>query len=117
MLDFDLYNYVHELKAMLERTDGIDNSGFIRHMLYRDDSNQVKVHIYKEDNHPRPHIHIYYKSEHSISLCIKSGKVLAGNMPRKYLKPILGWQAKHKSFLLKQWEAVQSGSKPIKFST
>ena len=112
-----LYDIVHQLKHELELADGVNNSGFIRHMLYKDETNQVKVHIYKEDNHKRPHIHLYYKNDYEASVCIKTGEILAGSMPKKYLKPISKWQIKNSVFLLEQWQAVQNGEKPIELST
>lgn len=72
----------------------------------------VKICMYKEDNHKLPHIHVSYKDEGDISVCIDSGRILAGKMKGKLLKKVLAWVGRHKESLLNCWEQIQSGQAP-----
>jgi len=81
--------------------------------LVAKDSNRVlKIYIYKEPNHNRPHVHAYWKNEHKISISISDNEVLAGEFPNKYLKPLANWISKYKSELNIAWTEIQSGNKP-----
>lgn len=58
--------------------------------LVAKDSNRVlKIYIYKEPNHNRPHVHAYWKNEHKVSISINENEVLAGSFPKKYLKQLV----------------------------
>ena len=72
----------------------------------------LKVYIYSEPNHRRPHIHVYWKKEFEISIAIAGGELLAGAMPRKQVKAIQGWIRKYESNLLQAWSDIQCGMKP-----
>ena len=84
-----------------------------KELVYQDQSNRsLKIYVYREPNHNRPHIHAYWKKEYKISIAIKDREVLAGEFPGKYLKPLKQWIEKNQSDLLEAWGLIQEGVKP-----
>ena len=73
---------------------------------------ELRVYMYKEPNHKRPHVHIYFGNEVETSICVKTREVLAGAMNAKFLKPIASWVAEHESDLVNAWSEIQQGKKP-----
>jgi hypothetical protein len=73
---------------------------------------QTKVYIYKEGNHKRPHIHVYFGKEDQISLCINTGELLAGSMKQKMLAKVREWVCENRVELLDSWIAIQAGISP-----
>lgn len=69
---------------------------------------QLKIRVYKEANHQRPHFHIEYKKEFTASYGINPLRRLAGKMPARYEKPMLAWAASNQATLLKIWNGLQS---------
>lgn len=67
--------------------------------------------MYKEPNHKRPHVHIYFGEEET-SICVKTREVLAGTLNAKLLKPIAQWVAEHEGDLILAWSEIQQGNKP-----
>lgn len=55
-----------------------------------------------EMNHTIPHIHAKY-GEYEISVSIKNGEVLAGNLPNKNQKIAVKWVLENKEKLLSDW--------------
>jgi hypothetical protein len=69
----------------------------------------LKIRVYKEANHQRPHFHIEYKNkEFTASYGINPLRRLAGKMPARYEKPMLAWAASNQATLLKIWNGLQS---------
>jgi len=62
-----------------------------------------------ERNHGRPHFHIEYKREYSASYAVDTLERLAGNMPRKYEKPVLQWASQRQQWLVDTWENLNAG--------
>jgi hypothetical protein len=62
-----------------------------------------------ENNHARPHFHIEYKKEYKASYVIDTLECLAGNMPKRYEKPILEWASTRREKLLEIWEGLNAG--------
>ena len=58
-----------------------------------------------EKNHSLPHVHAEY-GKYSISIEIKTGKVLAGNLPKKNQKRAVEWVLKNKEKLLNDWRHI-----------
>ena len=58
-----------------------------------------------EQNHTLPHVHAKY-SDYSISIEIATGRVLAGNLPRKNQKIAVEWVIKNKDKLLHDWQNI-----------
>ena len=72
----------------------------------------LKIYMYKEPNHKRPHVHIYFGNEEETSICVQTREVLAGTMNAKLLKPIALWVAEHETDLIRTWSEIQQGNKP-----
>lgn len=81
---------------------------FLDHLLIR--KNQIKLKIYQERGHQRPHFHVDYGREsHVASYAIDSGERLDGTLHPKYDKAIASWTDKNRELLLKTWSALQAG--------
>lgn len=63
--------------------------GMIIYMLFRDNK-----------EHNKPHVHVYY-GEYKASIGI-DGELLAGKLPSKQLKMVVGWLALHEEECLLQ---------------
>ena len=86
-------------------------SGFIEFLVIK--KQNLKVKMYKEDGHSKPHIHIDYgSSNHAASYAISDGRRLAGSLHNKYERTIVDWLSENRESLLKLWNKTQS-SKPI----
>lgn len=73
-------------------------AGIIIYMLFRDTG-----------QHNKPHIHAYYgEYEASIGL---DGELLAGSMPRKQLRMIVGWLAFHEEEAYRAWNQAVQGER------
>ena len=59
----------------------------------------------KEKNHSVPHVHAKY-GNHSISIDIENGIILAGNLPPSQQRQAKEWVKKNKSFLLGEWSNI-----------
>ncbi len=69
--------------------------GMIIYMLFKDTK-----------HHNKPHVHVYY-GEYEASIGI-DGELLAGSLPAKQLKVIVGWLAFHEEEAYAAWnQAVQ----------
>ena len=69
----------------------------------------IKMIILPDQNHARPHFHLHYKTEYAASYAIDTLKPLAGNMPKKYEKPMLQWASRKQKFLLLIWNELKAG--------
>jgi hypothetical protein len=72
----------------------------------------LKIYIYKENNHPRPHIHVYYGKTEAVSIGIDKIEVLSGGMKNKYLKKVFVWVEENQEKLCHDWKDIQLGNKP-----
>ena len=57
--------------------------------------------------HNKPHVHAYY-GEHEASIGL-DGELLAGSMPRKQLRMIVGWLAFHEEEAYRAWNLAVQG--------
>lgn len=77
----------------------------------------LKVKMYQEMSHPRPHLHIDYGSEnHIASYAIDTGERLNGLLNRKYDKVISQWITTNRDKLVSIWEDLQNGGSGKKYS-
>lgn len=84
-----------------------------KELVYQDSPDRcLKIYIYREQNHSRPHIHAYWKKVYEISIAIENREILAGEFPSKYRKPLEEWIVKYQSNLLEAWKLIQKGIKP-----
>ena len=73
--------------------------GIVVKMLYRDFG-----------KHNRPHVHVYYgEYEASVSL---EGELLAGSLPARQFKMLVGWLALHEEELYDAWARAAVGQDP-----
>lgn len=73
---------------------------------------ELKIYMYKEPNHKRPHVHIYFGKAEATSICVTTREVLAGTMKEKLLKPVRSWMAEHEADLNQAWSDIQQGKRP-----
>jgi Domain of unknown function (DUF4160) len=84
-----------------------------RELVFQDQRRpELKVYMYKEPNHKRPHVHIYFGNEEATSICLATREILAGTMSAKLLKPLISWISEHEADLLRVWDEIQQGNKP-----
>jgi hypothetical protein len=73
----------------------------------------LKIKMYKEDGHQRPHVHIDYGKQPSVaSYALDTGERLVGDLDRRYDKTISAWITRSQPELLKIWYVPQSGGDP-----
>ncbi len=58
-----------------------------------------------EKNHTLPHVHAEY-GEYSISIEIKTGRVLDGNLPNKNQKIAVNWVLNNQEELMHEWKDI-----------
>lgn len=88
-----------------------DHPGYRPYLLARRDP--LRIRMYKETQHERPHIHIDYgKERHIASYAVDTGERLAGDLDRRYDKAISAWIAKSQEELFNIWTAIQSSIDP-----
>jgi len=63
--------------------------------------------------HESPHIHAYYQ-DHKAAIDIKTGELIAGELPKKQLRLVQAWIEIHKEELLANWRLAQKGEIPFK---
>lgn len=84
-----------------------------KELIFQDDRRpSLKIYMYKEPNHNKPHVHIYFGNEEAVSICVKTREILAGSIKQKLLKPLKQWVEKHEHGLLQAWSEIQLGKKP-----
>ena len=70
--------------------------------------------------HNRPHVHVHY-GEYKAVIAI-DGKLLAGSLPKKQMKIVIGWLALHEEEAYKAWNLAVEGNDfdkipPLKWGT
>ena len=61
---------------------------------------------FQQSEHNPPHFHAIY-GEHMAAICIQSGEVLEGELPRKALEMVREWNDLHRDELMKIWETQE----------
>ena len=104
-----------ELKSLQSDLAFIDllnvkNSGYQKFLVLK--LQDIKVKMYQEKGHSKPHLHIDYgKNPHIASYSIPDGKRLSGSLDRKYDLKVQQWIDKNSKVLLELWNTVQMGDK------
>ncbi len=102
---------LHESLSSIDLVDSLLSQGneenIIKLTVHK--KNYTKLKIQPEKNHCRPHFHIEYKQEYSASYAIDSLEKLAGNMPKKYEKPIIDWAEEKRENLKATWDQLKAG--------
>jgi len=65
----------------------------------------IKMYFQQSEHNP-PHIHAMY-GEYMSAICIATGEVLEGDLPRKALNLVLEWLELNKKELMKIWETQE----------
>ena len=65
----------------------------------------IKIYINWSDHQP-PHFHAKYGDE-EVTITINEIEVLAGTIPSKQLKMVMGWAALHQEELLENWALAE----------
>ena len=74
----------------------------------------LKLKMYQEPGHNRPHIHIDYgREKHVASYAIDPVVRLVGTLDRKYDRTVTEWILSRKERLLNLWEVVQAGGEAL----
>lgn len=71
-------------------------AGIIIYMLFKDTK-----------HHNKPHVHVYY-GEYEASIGV-DGELLAGSLPHKQFKIVVGWLALHEEEVYKAWNLAVQG--------
>jgi hypothetical protein len=73
----------------------------------------IKIKMYQEKGHARPHVHIDYGvDKHAASYAIPEGTKLVGRLDIKYDRTIGLWIQENQELLLQLWSQAKEG-KPI----
>ncbi len=88
---FDFTTYQRSVNARASRFAGI-----VIYMLFKDTK-----------HHNKPHVHVYY-GEFEASVGV-DGELLAGSLPRKQMKIVVGWLALHEEEVYAAWNRAVQG--------
>ena len=58
-------------------------------------------------HHNKPHVHVYY-GEYEASIGV-DGELLAGSLPRRQMKIVIGWLALHEEEVYAAWNKAVQG--------
>jgi len=111
MTSIDLRTLQDELAVidMLSKKPSNSRSALLEVLLKKHE--QIKLKMYQELGHARPHFHVDYgPHSHSASFAVDTGQRIEGNLPSKYDKAIASWAEKNKTDLLSTWNDLQAGS-------
>ncbi len=68
----------------------------------------IFMYFYDDKKHNCPHIHAEY-GEYEVSIAIKDGSVLSGELPKNKMKLVQAWIEIHKEDLLADWKLAVAG--------
>ena len=71
-------------------------AGIVIYLLYKD-----------TQHHNKPHVHVCY-GEYEASIGV-DGELLAGSLPRRQLKIVIGWLALHEEEVYAAWNKAVQG--------
>lgn len=70
----------------------------------------LKLKIYQEPTHDRPHIHVDIgKSHHDCSFAIDPVELLAGYLTKEQMKTVIAFIERNREVLLKMWADLKAG--------
>lgn len=73
----------------------------------------IRLYFIDVEHHHLPHLHAEY-AEHSASIHIDTGNVLAGSLPQKQLRLVQAWIELHQDELQADWKLAAQGELPYK---
>jgi hypothetical protein len=62
----------------------------------------IVIRIYHRE-HPPPHFHASYQGFEAL-IAIETGEVIAGSLPKRALRIVQDWAARHREELLANWQ-------------
>lgn len=71
-------------------------AGIVIYLLFKD-----------TQQHNKPHVHVYY-GDYEASIGV-DGELLAGSIPRKQMKIVVGWLALHEEEVYAAWNLAVQG--------
>lgn len=74
---------------------------------------KIRVDVYKEQNHKRPHAHI---EDHKASFDLRDGSLIEGECNPRVQKAVQDWIQKNSIVLNEIWTALQNGENNEKFN-
>lgn len=79
--------------------------------IWNEDGLRYYMNSRESGRHNEPHVHVDYKHEDSVSICLHDGRVLDGNIPSKALRKARKKILDNKQFLLECWNKMTDGLK------
>ncbi len=79
--------------------------------IWNDEGLRYYMHSREAGKHNEIHIHVDYKHKYSVSISLKDGSVLDGDMPSKILKKAQKRIIENKRFLMECWNKMTDGIK------
>lgn len=79
--------------------------------IWNDEGLRYYMHSREAGKHNEIHIHVDYKHKYSVSISLKDGSVLDGDMPSKILKKAQKRITENKRFLMECWNKMTDGIK------
>lgn len=79
--------------------------------IWNDEGMRYYMHSREAGKHNEIHIHVDYKHKYSVSISLKDGSVLDGDMPSKILKKAQKRIIENKRFLMECWNKMTDGIK------
>lgn len=71
---------------------------------------QMKIKMYQEPGHSRPHFHVDYGPYNHVAVyAVDTGERIEGNLDQKYDKAVSAWAIANKPNLFAIWRALQAG--------
>lgn len=106
-IDFALIDFINQPKIVRPMEFG-------EYLLITKGS--IKIKLYQERRHSRPHFHVDYGSEnHVASYAIDTGERLNGSLAKKYDKVVCAWVERNREALSSVWIAIQAGKSGDEF--
>lgn len=69
--------------------------------------NDWAIRVNGDEPHPLPHVHVGFRDGSRVSVCIETGRVLAGNVrPPARLAQALEWIAAHRNELFDEYRRL-----------
>ncbi|WP_232232379.1 DUF4160 domain-containing protein [Cupriavidus sp. amp6] len=109
-MEFDLsaLQQAFALVDLISRPAANKPSGFLEQLLLKKE--QIKLKIYQEKGHKRPHFHVDYgRNNHVAAYAIDTWERIEGSLDKKYDKAVSDWAIANHESLRAVWQALQSG--------
>lgn len=72
----------------------------------------ITMHCEKGERHHTPHFHVRY-GDHTAAVTLE-GEILRGFLPRKQVRYVKAWAAKHYNELVANWHLTLTNREPVR---